>query len=268
MAWIYFQESAELASPCPIMSEQSSIVSKTDTHRAFFCRVCNRVILTERQSGMTCELCEKNTYQKSISSSAASHVRTSALQEMESAWQESEADFFSKLSDLQMKFSRRLCSSKTYQQLELADFERLSEHLPIFGMIVDGLVYLPQKLAPRTFENVGSFCANDGGLWPTPTIHGNYQNKIQGNSHLIGLATAVKRWPTPNARDWKGAPSAKHEAYSLPREVGGHLNPKWVEWLMGYQIEWTELNASVMQWFRSKRKQHLKGLREFYEINI
>lgn len=33
----------------------------------------------------------------------------------------------------------------------------------------------------------------------------------------------------------------------------------WVEWLMGYSTNWTEINHSVMQWFQNKSKRRLKS---------
>lgn len=30
----------------------------------------------------------------------------------------------------------------------------------------------------------------------------------------------------------------------LATSVGGQLNPTWVEWLMGFPLGWTDLNAS------------------------
>lgn len=62
--------------------------------------------------------------------------------------------------------------------------------------------------------------------------------------------------PTPINSDYKGA--AKNRFYThtdkhitqlrdfiemTPYGGIGHLNPEWTEWLMGYQIGWTELNA-------------------------
>ena len=62
-------------------------------------------------------------------------------------------------------------------------------------------------------------------------------------------------WPTPAARDYKGAVlpetlTAKNRnpmTNSLPDAVQhksgrGNLNPDWVEWLMGVPIGWTELD--------------------------
>jgi len=51
-------------------------------------------------------------------------------------------------------------------------------------------------------------------------------------------------WPTPTTQDASnnGGPS-QHERNSKPlnAEVGGSLNPTWVEWLMGFPEGWTDL---------------------------
>jgi hypothetical protein len=48
---------------------------------------------------------------------------------------------------------------------------------------------------------------------------------------------------TPTARDWRSgkASEATHAKNSRPlsEQVGGALNPTWVEWLMGFPLEWT-----------------------------
>jgi hypothetical protein len=40
--------------------------------------------------------------------------------------------------------------------------------------------------------------------------------------------------------------------------ASGRLNPQWVEWLMGYPIGWTALNASETPSFRKSRKSSAK----------
>ena len=83
----------------------------------------------------------------------------------------------------------------------------------------------------------------------------------------------TKMIPTPTATDYKGGASARawkpcsqsvHVERERERERGydgllrslveqspygkiGHLNPEYVEWLMGYPIGWTELNALETQ---------------------
>jgi DNA (cytosine-5)-methyltransferase 1 len=87
-------------------------------------------------------------------------------------------------------------------------------------------------------------------LWPTPTVCGN--NNRTGSSAKAGdgLATAVKTWPTPAARDYKDSghePSAQaRNSPCLPAsavmdadQAPGVLNPHWVELLMGLPAGWT-----------------------------
>ncbi len=51
-------------------------------------------------------------------------------------------------------------------------------------------------------------------------------------------------WPTPVARMWKdnGSPSEYlRNEIPLAAQVGGSLNPTFVEWLMGFPRDWTEV---------------------------
>ena len=116
-------------------------------------------------------------------------------------------------------------------------------------------------------------------IWPTPTAStggaGKNPNNPRGIYQGNALATAVMTWPTPIAQDAKhsgyaktGSGKAKKLSYevikfptptchnskegaypsehkrnapSLATHAGGKLNPTWVEWLMGWPLEWTDL---------------------------
>ena len=89
-------------------------------------------------------------------------------------------------------------------------------------------------------------------LWTTPTAR-DYkganslehltQPKTPGNIHHVGqLANAVKLYTTPCAADSQGSTGGNNHR-SLRTDVAGQLNPAWVEWLMGFPIGWTDLNA-------------------------
>ena len=90
-------------------------------------------------------------------------------------------------------------------------------------------------------------------MWPTPTARDHKgansmehlkQAKEPGNQHHVGqLANAVKLYTTPCAADATGTTGGKNHR-SLRTEVAGQLNPMWVEWLMGFPIGWTDLNVS------------------------
>lgn len=90
-------------------------------------------------------------------------------------------------------------------------------------------------------------------LWPTPTAR-DYkganslkhltQPKTPGNNHHVRqLANAVKLFTTPCAADAQGTHGGDNHR-SLRTDVAGQLNPTWVEWLMGFPPGWTDLNAS------------------------
>jgi len=69
-------------------------------------------------------------------------------------------------------------------------------------------------------------------------------------------------WPTPTASDYKGTPKNRFmgsETYrsNLTEAVrenqhSGHLNPDWVEWLMGYPSGWTNPQTSPEPLARQK----------------
>lgn len=90
-------------------------------------------------------------------------------------------------------------------------------------------------------------------------------------------------WPTPTAQDFKKrGPNSKQQGLSnkvflpTPAELernsttlatiaGGQLNPQWVEWLMGYRTEYTELDALATAWFHSKSERRSKSLQELID---
>lgn len=91
-----------------------------------------------------------------------------------------------------------------------------------------------------------------GLLIPTPTAG---DSKSACNS----TATRCGPWPTPAARDWRSescSPEYRAERDSQTRgqtlgwEVGGSLNPGWVEWLMGFPLGWTVCERSATASFR------------------
>lgn len=121
-------------------------------------------------------------------------------------------------------------------------------------------------------------------LWKTPVAADAENREFYRNSRgEPNLSGQVKLWPTPAARDYKGANSMEHilkpggglnhmgqlpnavekaklfathtsaiahgttgggNCRDLRNDVIGQLNPTWVEWLMGFPIGWTDLNAS------------------------
>ena len=90
-------------------------------------------------------------------------------------------------------------------------------------------------------------------LYPTPTVRGNYNREGVSAHSGDGLAAFVKKlmYPTPTANDSKNnAPPSQHtdngrHTNHLNGVAGGALNPMWVEWLMGFPINWTDIDSGL-----------------------
>ncbi len=207
--------------------------------------------------GMTFEPLGNATFQcRQTLSTADSPAKTFQLQDAEQAWKESEAAYFSRCLDSWMKFDPYLSSWKTSPTFVQKDWPKPLGTFPREGLIVGGYAYPLRKSEPRTSENAGFYL-------PTPTAtSGGYNQSMGPNSQKrLTLATMARKnqWPTPSARDWKGTcnQSSSLPNYVEDRPAGGRLNPTWVEWLMGYQSEWTVCEPWAMP---SSRRKHEKRL--------
>lgn len=259
MAWIYFRELAESQSLSENGCGQSPIVKTIDLHKPFYYRECGTENCQPLQYGTMLQLLKQNIFPNQPTSSMEDFpVRTSVLQEMEQAWKETEADCFLKSSDYLGNYDPASCSWKTSQ---LSLFEALSPFAQSslrFGMIVAGRLYQPLRWEPHTLEN-------DGSYLPTPTTVEGGRNKSASAGAAIrpslGMMARKNLWPTPCARDWKDNGKSPAElarnSLALSAAVGGKLNPQFVEWLMGYNTDHTELNALGMQLFQAKQEKPL-----------
>ena len=117
------------------------------------------------------------------------------------------------------------------------------------------------------------YVRGDGGagraMLPTPTStpYGTRNNGRRGDGSTYrtagapSLDTMARRglWPTPTAQDAanNGGPS-QYERNSPPLNAvaGGALSPTWVEWLMGWPLEWTALDVSAMDRYLKRRRRH------------
>ena len=77
----------------------------------------------------------------------------------------------------------------------------------------------------------------------TPEMADRFRKKNRSGSFVEAMAATM--WPTPLARDWRSgkASQATHDKNFRPlsEQIGGQLNPTWVEWLMGWPLGWSEL---------------------------
>ena len=165
------------------------------------------------------------------------------------------------------------------------------ERLFVFGVRRDVAHAFAERL--QGSERAGAFCwegeatyelasecgEGGGALWPTPSVHVNYNRAGVSDKSGNGLSTAVNLWPTPHRNCSNGAgahgdgglnlqtavslwptPTASSATiqdmeqakfsgndsnrpkYSDVKSVGS-LNPAWVEILMGFPLGWTDLDC-------------------------
>jgi len=236
--------------------------------------------------GMTCELLTEGRGEELLMWFLAGFpAKTFHAPGKAQALTASEADSGQKWRGLLGRYDRDLCLWKTAQCSLIEDSGECLATFPRWGMTRNGVLYLLPTPERRT-------SANASGLLPTPVasdattgaIIGKddkfYMTKTgmprkvnrNGKDGSVGLGRLVqlKSFPTPAARDYKGARKPETMAQtgrnpntnSLPDAVEfqhgetGRLNPQWVEWLMGWPIGWTELKPLAMDRFREWQQQH------------
>lgn len=197
----------------------------------------------------------------SMSSAEGSHARTSARPGKVQGSPENGPVYGATWRELLVRYDLNSCSWKTHQCLFTEDLPWSSVTLPNWGMMRSGVCW--ERPTPSGIiairARITQGLASGFSRFPTPTVHGNHNRKGAWETSGDGLATVVKRWSTPSARDWKDSPgmsktgtnpdgSERTRIDQLPRQVyaeesdGGSLNPTWVEWLMGWPLLWTSLD--------------------------
>lgn len=181
--------------------------------------------------------------------------------------------------ELSVRYDHDTCSWKTHRCLWDEDLSACSLTLPKWGLMRDGVLLERMTLALPT-------AANDAGLWRTPAarepgVSASRLIPIEGgtpggmNRHFdrhtgrmaqIGLMQQValrQMWPTPVASMSKGSSPAaltrKSGAdrsgdrldHAVMASDGGQLNPTWVEWLMGWPLDWTSTASLPESKFRA-----------------
>jgi len=209
---------------------------------------------------------------ESMSSREDSPAKTSALQADKQALKASEVDCGVKSPVLLASYNPDTRSWKTSQTSLVATaddgLDEFLETWPRSGMTRNGIAYQLPRLAP-TITEIGSglSATKEKFYWRTPdtgsggtpkAIFEGKTHRKNGNAIQIRLSDQVKMWPTPSTRDYKGGyiggriRNGKTSWDTLDvavqhtdnqDKIHGTLNPTWVEWLMGFPLDHTDLNA-------------------------
>jgi len=295
----------------------SAPLSESHTPQAFLCSDRTTAYSRLSRFGMTFALLTADRGEELLMSYLEGFpVRTSAQQDEELASMAHVLDSGWRWHGSFVKYDPDTCSWRTPQCSLLEDSDEFSQTWPRWGLMRDGECLEQSTPALRIEETefglwqtpVADDAANRMNgkwnsrgepklsaqvMWPTPTVCGNYNRKGASATSGDGLATAVRMWPTPMARDWKdSAKSGNRKSPNLGAEVhwptprtkgmcggsgawqqlkeattieearmmgagnGGQLNPTWVEWLMGWPLEWTDLRPLATDKFRQWQHSH------------
>lgn len=133
-------------------------------------------------------------------------------------------------------------SWKTSQLSLVADLETYSETWPRSGTMRGGIAFQLPPLAPLTRETAS-------GLLPTPEASNTKALAMRSagrspRNFLKPLPPSI--WATPTAHPRTHTPRKVHHGQQLANQVGGSLNPMWIEWLMGFPLGWTACMVSAM----------------------
>jgi hypothetical protein len=218
---------------------------------------------------------------ESMLSAADSHARTFPLPERAEDSKGSDPLFGGKCFDSFAKLSPDGSWLKMYQGSSQAimggSWEEFLETWPANFLMRGRECYQRPEWEPRTLDDEYSFWrtpsaseADHGGpnardskgglhlsaqvaMFPTPRAQSARGSGPSRTGHRTDLQTAARAWSPPCARDGQERgpcdPEKRIEqghSVSLHDQIGGQLNPTWVEWLMGFPLGWTALDASEM----------------------
>lgn len=173
-------------------------------------------------SGMTCELLTADRGKAVLMSFlAAFPAKTSQPQEKAQASTVSDPACGWKWPASSVKYDPDSSSWKTRQCSLLGDLVEFSETWPRWGSMRNGECWEQETWALRTSET-------ESGLWPTPTAR-DYRGSFAQESSAL------------QAR--MDHPRGVNLVEEMQRRTGspGLLNPRWLEWLMGWPIGWVKL---------------------------
>ena len=180
---------------------------------------------------------------------------------------------------LSTKFDRNTSSWKIAHSLFPEDLPESSVILPNWGLMRDGELWelttsvlhtsaidaglLPTPTATNARQGINSKAGGTSNgkpllpmaamTWPTPTasmMTAADMEQAKYHSSKRPDYQSAKRLATPTARDWRSGKASQatmaRNSRPLSEQIGGQLNPTWVEWLMGWPLGWTDLKPLVM----------------------
>ena len=225
--------------------------------------------------------CEPQPSRPPTSSSEASPARTYPAPGSAPALPESVRDSTGNWCEPFAWWDRDTRSWKTWQRSFLTEWETFSGTWPRAGLVLSGIAFRRKPSAPLT--NGTGYGSSDTLPTPRARMTGaaTERRALDKNQNLEvvlarrllptprasdadkggrgDLLTVLRGYetrhagtlPTPTARDWRSTETNARNARplnevlaSMSGNIAGHVNPRFLEWMMGYPIGWTELRRS------------------------
>ena len=288
MSFIYSQAlvEASLGVRC-LDTDASQQLSGNPTPRPCLWHVKTTEPFRLSRFGMTCELLTEGRGEELLTWWLAGFpAKTSALQEKAQASQASEAGCGVTWPGSLARFDPVTSSWKTAQPSLLEDSELCSVIWPRSGMTAGGRCWELPMLGRRTsatgsglwpgtptatmsvrserFRRGAAPTPAEFIKWPTPRCQMTRPVKIRldvekGHKGNLEEVVALRMWPTPtayNAKETNALSEAERNTPTLTAQIGGSLNPNWVEWLMGWPIGHTDLKQLATDKYRFAPQPH------------
>ena len=215
---------------------------------------------------------------------AGFHAKTSVQPEKAQELTENDPGCGEKWRGSFTKYDQDSRSWKTHQCSLVGDLEPFLETWPRWGLMRDGECWEQPTLEQTIRGTESGLSPNgvdtfhtpnttglDGGsnsrkalkkkqqIWPTPVASDISSRNTKYKQGGTPLSLAVKIYPTPTCHNSKeGAFPSEYnrKTPSLATHAGGKLNPTWVEWLMGWPLEWTDLKPLETDKFHYVQQKH------------
>lgn len=203
--------------------------------------------------GMTCEPLMANLGAELLTwFRAVSLAKTYPLQGVAMDWTVNVVDSGGKWRESLARYDQPSHSLKTAQLSLIEDWTGFSLTLPRSGLMLGGQCWELPMLG-RITKGIES------GFLPTPVAtdagSGRFNTSIGGTPRpTLALMARKRLWPTPTAHNAKETNAASESARNTPTlaaQDGGHLNPSWVEQLMGWPTGHTDLKRLATAKFHS-----------------
>ena len=171
-----------------------------------------------------------------------SHAKTSVLRVKAQELAESVQAYGKNMRDSLKRYNLDLSLPKTHLCFALGDSELSSKTSPRWGIMLDGeLSELGLSVRPINETACGS--------WPTPDANMGKRG-TQPNWTRLRKSGHTAQYPINQAIRDSLTPSGTE----TPPKV--QLNPAWLEWLMGWPIEWTDLKPLETDKFHNVQQWH------------